>query len=275
MNNLFILPFDHRSSFARDTVGTEYPVNIKTAKELKKLKRAIFNGFLLARKQYSKPEEMAILVDEEFGKDVLRLADKMDITTAQTVEKSGQNIFTLEYSYGFRGHLKKYDAEFAKVLIHFDPKDKKENKIQNERLLKIQNFCKANEIDFLLEILVGKKNKIKNIKTAIRSLKRAGIHPDVWKLEGILSQKAWKEIRKLTGAPIVVLGHGANKKQVAKWIEVAAKSGAVHGMAIGRTIFLKPIQDYQKKKIDKKTASERIAKNYLYFIKLWNKNQKS
>ncbi|MBU0613951.1 DUF2090 domain-containing protein [Patescibacteria group bacterium] len=273
MNNLFILPFDHRSSFAKDTINAKYPVSAAQAKKLQSLKRIIFDGFLLARKQYASPEELAILVDEEFGASILKNADKIGIATAQTVEKSGEKIFELEYSTGFRGHLKKYDTEFAKVLIHYFPNDKKATTLQNNRILKIQKFCQANEIEFLLEVLVDGENKSKLIKEAVNSLKKSGVKPDVWKLEGVNSKTAWKQIRKITDAPIVVLGRGADKKQVDEWIKIAAQSGAVHGMAVGRTIFLKPIQDFCKKKIDKKTASERIANNYLHYTKLWNKHK--
>ena len=85
--------------------------------------------------------------------------------------------------------------------------------------------------------------------------------------------KQWKEIYKVAKSDLVILGRGASKAKVEDWIIAAAKSGVVSGFAIGRTIFYKPLEQFKDKKITRKQAVEKIAKNYLYFIKLWEKHE--
>jgi myo-inositol catabolism protein IolC len=46
----------------------------------------------------------------------------------------------------------------------------------------------------------------------------------------------------------------------------------VKGFAIGRTIFLKPLQDLLSGTITEEAAKRTIADNFLHFIKLWEAN---
>ncbi len=70
------------------------------------LKAMIFEAFIKVWARDSAPEELAILIDEEFGSQILKKVKKVGIQFALTVEKSGREIFDFEYGDKFGDHLK-------------------------------------------------------------------------------------------------------------------------------------------------------------------------
>ena len=274
MNHLFFLPFDHRGSFAKKLLGFPYP--LETAAQRNKMismKRVVFDAALLARKKMPDTNELAILVDEEFDGDVLTEAKKKNIITAMTTEKSGVEVFEFQYGNNFGEVLKKRMPAYAKVLIRYNNKDKENNIVQNNRLKKLSEWCRKNNIKFLLEVLLsGKETRLTQMKRMIKSLEEAGVKPHVWKLEGLDKASDWKQIRKLTTADIVILGRGESNAVVKEWILEAAKSGVVRGFAVGRTVFLRPLEEYRDKKITKKEATEKISKNFLSYTRIFEKH---
>ncbi|HAN06583.1 MAG: hypothetical protein UU40_C0021G0018 [Candidatus Uhrbacteria bacterium GW2011_GWD2_41_121] len=275
MDRLFILPFDHRSTFTTNLLGFEYPPKAAAQKKaVKEMKQVVFDAFLLAHNQYEHSEDMAILVDEEFGTSILKEAKDQLIPLIVSVEKSGQLFFQFEYGNAFGSHIKKWDPTYAKALVRFDAKQKQGNEIQNKRLKRLNDFCKTNDQKWLIEpLMTGKGSQFEQMKTGIKQMRKARIDPDVWKVEGLSKPKQWQELYKLAKSDIVVLGRGASKEQVEKWIIAAAKSGVVSGFAIGRTIFFSTLEKLRDKKITRKQAVETIAKNYLSFIRLWERNE--
>lgn len=275
MSKILILPFDHRSTFAKTLLGFEYPTTKSEAKQVTKMKSVVWDGFLLARKYTADKNKLAIMVDEEFGSSIIKKARRMKIPLAVSTEKSGQEIYTFEHGDNFGRQLTKIKPTYAKALVRYNPAQAKVNKTQLARLKKLSNFCQKNKIGFMLEPLVeGKGSKLALMERSMKQMLKAGIKPTLWKLEGLEKASEWKKIDLFTKVDIVVLGRGETKKAVENWITEAAKSGIVDGFAIGRTIFFKPLEEYRDKKIDRKTAVEKIAKNYLHFINLWEKNIK-
>lgn len=273
MERLFVLPFDHRSTFVRDLLKDTYPPKAKVANQVKTLKGIVFEGFLQARRQSKNPSELAILIDEEFGDGIIKTAKKTGIKFAVSVEKSGQAIFTFEYGRSFGTHLKKIRPDFAKALVHYDTTKHEDNQIQLKRLKELSDFCQKQKLGLMMELLTaGPGGKVKQIETVMKEMLAAGIRPTLWKVEGLDRANDWRRLRQLTKMPIIVLGRGESKKFVSNWIALAAKSGQTNGFAIGRTIFYRALEDYLKKKIDRETAVKTIAKNYLNFLALWQKS---
>ncbi len=275
MDRLFILPFDHRSTFAKKLLGFDYPP--KTAarrRKVSEMKKVVFDGFLLARNQYEHSEDMGILVDEEFGASIIREAKDQMITFAMSVEKSGQLFFQFEHGNSFGKHLESKRPTYAKALVRYDLDQKEGNRIQNSRLKRLNDWCDHHDQKWMIEpLMTGKGPQYKQMKKAIAQIRKAGVDPDLWKLEGLTYPKQWQQIYKIAKGDLIVLGRGETKKHVEDWVTAAAKSGVVSGFAIGRTIFFKPLEQLRDKKITRKQAVEKIAKNYLHFIKLWEKHE--
>lgn len=279
---LLILPFDHRSSFLRDILNLSAKPNKKEIEKIKELKEIVFEGFLLAR---NKEKSFGILVDEEYGEEILKEAKKRKIITCLPIEKSGEEILKLNYSKNFENHIDKFSPDFVKILIRYNPLNKKLNQKQLKVLSQIDNFCQKRKYKVILELLVPPTEKelsIENYEKAIRiertieAIKeiKEKINVNIWKLEGF-EKNQWNEVINSInkGSRIIFLGRGEGKKKVVKWMKAAATNKEIIGFAIGRTIFLETLKKYHSNKISKEKAIKIIAANFKYFIDLWRREK--
>jgi myo-inositol catabolism protein IolC len=118
---LYILPFDHRSSFQSKMFGWKSPLSDAQTAEIAGAKQVVYDGFLAALAGGIPREKAGILVDEQFGAAILRDATSKSIITACPAEKSGQDEFDFEYGDDFAGHIEKFDPTFCKVLVRYNP----------------------------------------------------------------------------------------------------------------------------------------------------------
>jgi len=291
---LYFLPFDHRATFIKNLLGFEGKLSVSQKNKVKEMKNLIWQGFLKVWAKRNDKKPLAVLADEEFGNKILRQAKVIGAVIAVTVEKSGQEVFDFEYGKQFGQHLLKYRPDYAKVLIRYNPANKKENEIQRKRLKIINNFCQKKNIGFLLELLVpATKTQLKNYRNkdrydiklrpiltrkAIYELRKAKIEPDIWKLEAMPVGIDWKKLiatiktKNKKDAKIIVLGRAGSRSLVSYWLKVAAPFEDIIGFAVGRTIFFPPLQKFLKKELTKRQAVDLIAKNFEYFIELWERN---
>jgi 5-dehydro-2-deoxygluconokinase len=295
---LFILPFDHRSSFEEKMFGIKTKeLNDFQKKEIIDEKKIIYQAFQKAIFNKIPKEQGAILIDEEYGDEILKDGISKGFNVCLTTEKSGQEEFDFEYGNNFKEHIEKYKPKFVKALVRYNPEGEREvNKRQEEKLKLLNDYCLGNNYNFLLEILIPPTKKqlekvneslleyeetIKPELTtkAISALKNSGINPDVFKLEGMNKSKDYKrvvlEIEKDGGenVGVVVLGRGEKQELVEKWIIEAAGVKGVIGFAIGRTIFWQPLVEYRNKKITRNEAIDKINNNYQYFYQLFIDNK--
>ncbi|OGH21433.1 MAG: hypothetical protein A2958_01780 [Candidatus Levybacteria bacterium RIFCSPLOWO2_01_FULL_38_13] len=291
---LFILPFDHRSSFEKGMFGVEEQgLTPEIIEKIKEEKQIIYAGFKKAVSEKIPKGLAAILVDEQFGDEILKNAIKESYVTLLTTEKSGQDEFVFEYGDQFGEHIKKYNPVFAKALVRYNPEDKQDLKNrQRASLKKLSDFCHSNDYKFLLEVLIealenqllrvngNKKRYDKELRPhlaveVVKELQEEAIEPDVWKMEGMETEEDYKALvnqartngRK--GVGVVVLGRGAEKEEVEKWIVNGAKVEGVIGFAVGRTIFWNPLADFTNGKTTEDDAVDRISKNYEYYCDLF------
>lgn len=284
MNKLYILPFDHRSSFSKIILGTETP-DKEQKQKLKEFKKIIFTGLLYSLQQKSDKKNYSILVDEEYGQDVIESAKKNKIQICLPVEKSGKDFLIFDYGKNFREHILKFNPDFVKVLIRYNTDNVKQNIKQLSVLAELKEFCLKNKLKTIVELLVpptkndlalpeGRDNfeKIRPQKTisSIREIKTV-LKPSIWKLEG-LDKNTWPEVIKETrGSKIILLGRGENDSRVRKWLKDASSFDSVIGFAIGRTIFIDSIKRYNEGSITSEQASKLISKKFLSFVAIWEK----
>jgi len=295
---LYVLPFDHRSSFAKTLLELGYPTKPADKNEVARYKKIVYDAFQVAQKRHRHCECLGLLVDEEFGSEILKKAKKAEQNFAVSTEKSGQQVYRFEFGTHFKKHIEKYDPIFAKALIRYNPANKKDNETQNKRLKQLNDYLDKAGVKFMLEPLIipteaelkkAKGNKRIFDKTkrpalmikTIKELHAAGVEPDVWKIEAMDKRSDWNKVikairdtRQRRHVGIIVLGRGEDKKVVDGWLKLAAKTGKINGFAVGRTVFFKPLADYRDGKIKRQQAVDRIANNYTRLIKNWEKNRK-
>ncbi len=293
--DLFIMPFDHRGSFLEKLFGIKgREPTAEETKEVASYKRIVYEGFQKALKLGVPKDKAGILVDEQFGTEILRDAASQGLITATPAEKSGQDEFDFEYADEFGAHINKMNPSFVKVLVRYNPEgDAEMNHRQSLRLKLLSEYCHATNRKFMFELLVpATKEQLakcggntaqydKDMRPALmvgamQELQNAGIEADVWKLEGIETFEDSKKVAAQAKAGahrqnvgVIVLGRGENAEKVKQWLTTAAKVPGLIGFAVGRTIFWEPLKAVKEGKMTREQASDQICKNYKGFCDLW------
>jgi myo-inositol catabolism protein IolC len=296
---LYLLPFDHRHSYVTGMFKFEAPLTQAEHDRVANSKEIIYEGFRQALAGGLEKEHAGILVDEEFGARILRDATKNGYLTALSIEKSGSDEFEFEYGEAFAQHIEAFDPTFAKVLVRYNPEDDAAlNRRQRTRLKRLSDYCQTAGQLFMFELLVpatkAQMDRVQENKNVydlrvrpelmvrtICDLQDAGIEPDIWKIEGLdrredcerILETARRDGRHDVGC--IVLGRGADEKQVVGWLETAASVPGFIGFAVGRTTFWDAVADFETRKATRQQAASRIAKRYREWVNVFERAQPS
>src|SRR4051795_8129608 len=129
---LYILAFDHRGSFQKKMFGIEGDPTPEETDTISDAKKLIYEGMELAVERGVDAQATGVLVDEQFGSDIPKLAKGHGLKLAMPVEKSGQEEFDFQYDADFGKHIEQFDPDFNKVLVRLNPEGDEE---MNERQL--------------------------------------------------------------------------------------------------------------------------------------------
>ena len=144
--SLFILAFDHRGSFQKKFFGITGEPDADQTATIADAKRVIYEGFVEAIEGGAPRDAAGILVDEQFGADIVREAKAAGFQFAMPVEKSGQNEFDFQYGSDFGKHIEEFDPTFNKVLVRYNPEgDQDMNHRQALRLKELGDWLHAND----------------------------------------------------------------------------------------------------------------------------------
>ena len=291
-DRLFILAFDHRGSFQSKWFGIggeptdEETMRIADGKEL------IFEGLELALSRGVHAATAGGLVDEQFGAPK-RIPDRIKaagMKLAMPVEKSGQAEFDFEYREKFGDHIERFDPDFVKVLVRFNPESDPElNRRQADRLARLSDWLAEHGRSILFELLVpaeeeqlasvgGDKDRYDAevrpalMVGAIGELQDAGVEPVVWKIEGLDRSEDCERVVSQCRAGgrdqvvCVVLGRGASRAKVENWLTSGAGVDGYIGFAIGRSIWGDPLAGFLAGDLERQQAAGQIADNYVHFV---------
>jgi 5-dehydro-2-deoxygluconokinase len=251
------------------------------------MKKVIYDGFKAALAAGVPEKKAGILVDEQFGAEILRDAAKSGYVTACTVEKSVHDEFDFEYGDDFVTHILAFQPAFAKVMVRYNPEgDSAMNRRQAERLKRLSDSLHSSgRPRFMFELLVpalpeqlerfrgNKKDYDRELRPelmarAITALQDAGIEPDVWKIEGIDRTEDCARVvaavrrggRDRVGC--IVLGRREDDTKVQQWLKTAAAVPDFIGFAVGRTSFWAPLTDWKDGGVAREAAVGEIARRY-------------
>ena len=291
--SLYILAFDHRGSFQKKFFGITGEPNAEEAERISDAKSVIFEGFQKAIDDGAPKDAGGILVDEQFGADIVRRAKKEGYLFAMPVEKSGQDEFDFQYGDDFGAHIEEFDPTFSKVLVRYNVEgDQGMNERQAGRLKQLGEWLHDNSRKFLFELLVpaeqshldgvdgdadryDKEVRPELMRRAIEELHERGVEPDIWKIEGIDQREDCEgistEVRKdgRDGVACVVLGRGADDAAVEHWLKTGAGIPGYIGFAIGRTIWWNPLKAFVDGEKERYAAVSQIADNYRHMIEVY------
>jgi myo-inositol catabolism protein IolC len=292
--DMYVLPFDHRASFAKGLFGEENPSPEIIAK-VSEYKEVIYSAIFKAQEKAGlSTETLSVLVDEIYGSQILRDAAEKGIAILQTVEKSGQEEFGFEFGEDFGAHLLEYKATFAKALVRYNPEgDKEMNKRQVAKLKQLSDFCHENGIKLLIEPLIpateSQLEKLDGDKHVydrdirpnlavqmVSEMQNGGVECDVWKIEGFERTESYEAFvaqacntseRKDVGT--IILGRGETSEKVTEWINAGKLVPGVIGFAVGRTVFWESLVQLKNEEISKEQAIDQISDNFVKFITLF------
>ena len=290
---LYILPFDHRSSFEKGLYGWTGALSQEQTDKIARTKDVIYDGFKVALRKGVKQENAGILVDVQFGKRILRDCAKNGYITCLPAEKSGQAEFQFESGDHYPSIIEDYNPTFVKTLVRYNPEDDEQlNRRQAGRLRELGNYLHRHGRYFMFELLVpatveqmerlegdhahyDRELRPSLMMGAMKELQSAGVEPDVWKIEGLdaredcvkVAEEARRDGRDHVGC--ILLGRGSNPQAVIEWLKKAAGVPGFIGFAVGRTTFWDPIVAYRDGKATREQAAEQIADNYIAWVNVF------
>jgi myo-inositol catabolism protein IolC len=292
---LYILAFDHRGSFQKKMFGIEGDPSPEETETISDAKKLIFEGMEQAVQRGVDASATGVLVDEQFGGDIPQLAREHGLRLAMPVEKSGQDEFDFEYGDDFGRHISQHDPDFSKVLVRYNPDgDAEMNRRQLERLKRLADWLHDNDRKFLFELLVpAEESQLESVggdtdrydaelrpelmRRAIEDIQSHGIEVDVWKIEGVDDREDAEMLARQTrsgegreNVKAVLLGRGASEEKVDHWLKQAAPVEGFIGFAIGRSIWWDALKGFLGGDLDRSAASEKVADNYLRFVKVYD-----
>src|SRR6185312_512010 len=152
---LYILAFDHRGSFQKKFFGIQGEPDDEQTAIIADAKHLIFEGMLQAVGAGADPAVTGVLVDEQFGSTVPEEAHERGLKLAMPAERSGQNMFDFQYGDDFGEHIERFDPDFTKVLVRYNPEgDAQENREQLGKLRRLSDWLHSKQRKFLFELLV-------------------------------------------------------------------------------------------------------------------------
>ena len=295
MTPLYILAFDHRSSFSRDLLGIGRTPTPFEARRVSDIKNVVYEGFQAALLNGVDRASAGLLVDEQYGARIARSARAEGVVLAMPVEQSGRAEFGFEFGDDFGSHIENFDPTYAKVLVRYNPEgDAAANRRQAERLCVLSDWLHERGRRLLFELLVpaedaqlgrvdGSRERYdvelrpSLVVETIRELQDAGVEPHLWKIEGLDRREDCERVAGQARAggrddvACIVLGRGADQARVVHWIEQAAPVPAFVGFAVGRTLWWNELVAYVADEITRDEAAARIAANYHRMVEVWRR----
>jgi myo-inositol catabolism protein IolC len=303
---LYILAFDHRGSFQKKFFGIEGEPTAEQTATIADAKHLIFEGMLQAVGEGVDTSTCGVLTDEQFGGTVPEEARARGLTLAMPAERSGQNVFDFEYGEDFAAHIERFDPDFTKVLVRYNPGgDQEANRDQLAKLKRLSDWIHGPGSErpgggrrrFLFELLVpAEEEQLQAVggeldryeaelrpelmRRAIAENQAAGVEVDVWKIEGVEQRSDCEMLAAQArsggrdGVVCVLLGRGADDAKVDHWLRQAAPVKGFVGFAIGRSIWWDPLKAYLEEALDRAAAAQRIGDNYLRFRRVYDEAQR-
>lgn len=271
---MHVFAFDHRMQL--ETVCDELGVD-----------RGRIDGFKLlclqaAQRVAAGRPGYGILCDSRVGRTALHAAAGSGLWIGRPVEYPGSRPLRLEDEVepDFGSALREWPLEHVvKVLCFCHPDDSAEMRAgQEATVARLFRACRANRLEFLLEIIPSKVGPVTDTTSAeiIQRFYDIGIHPDWWKLEPMKTDAGWRNACEAITRNdphtrgIVVLGLEAPIEELAASFEVAARQDLVKGFAVGRTILAEAGRGWLAGSMTDEEAIANMAVKYERLCLLWD-----
>jgi len=273
---LKVLAFDHRGQFEKTC-----KLQGIASSQISEFKNLVFEGFKRVNAENC-GESLALLVDPQFGGDILQESAYGDYHVGTPIERSGS--FPVEWLT--EKNLYEYLVQcpstwFVKVLWNFHPHLETEKKREQLALLqKLQSVCDALERRLMLEMILpeGLSKNGEMLALAIEEVYAHQLFPYWWKISPTDTQAEWEQVTSTLDrydpeAGVIVLGNNAPLAQFEKWFRIVRSTPHACGFAIGRSIFWEPWLEFASGSMEAQAVPARIAERYQQMIDLWRHSE--
>jgi myo-inositol catabolism protein IolC len=283
----YVLAIDHRASFrkwAKHCLGLEAP-----AATLRHLKLLVADSLPMVIAAGRGPEELAILADTEYGTAAIARAHEAGVRVVVPAERSGLPEFIFEHGDDFAAAITASGADVVKALVRYNPSSRGDRNARSRAGLRLlAEWCEKVDMPLMLELLVppeaadlddsghshpdfDHQRRLPLTLSAVSELREAGMRPQWWKLEGQFDPSAFSELARSTGAAdgettCLVLGRGAGEPQLLEWIDMAAGTVGFSGFAVGRSLWMGPLEEVLQERLSAEEATWQIGQEYLRLI---------
>lgn len=287
---LLVLALDQRGSFAKLFGTEEASASEEDVARMRAAKTLVYRGVAEVAAAVE-GAQVGVLTDEEYGAEVLGRARADGRVVAYPVEKSGQQLFDLEFGDETAEHVERWDPDYVKVLVRMNPDDDADDtRGQLDRLRALSEELHGSGRPFLLELLVPASEaqlaSVGGDSTAydrdlrpglaaqvIHAVQDAGVEPTLWKIEGLETTEAAEQVvaaakRGERDADCIVLGRDAPQETLDHWLRVAAPVPGFVGFAVGRSIWKEPLEQYLADD-DEARLLEVVGQNYLHYVRTY------
>jgi myo-inositol catabolism protein IolC len=289
----YILSFDQR----RSPLGVSVPEEMLTPEQMGAIESAksqialakyiIYDGFRAALAAGVPQSKAGVLVDEQFGADILRDAVARGYHTAYPIEKVRHDEFDFEYGEEFTKHIEDFQPTFCHAQVRYRPEGNQDRR-QSDRLKILSDYLHGTGRQrtlFMLELLVpaekvqlGRINESKStdeseihsrlVVQAVHELQDAGVEPDVWTIAGMNCRDDYEKVvvaarcngRDKIGC--IIVDEGQNAKSVRESLMTGASVPGIMGFAVGPSIFAEPLTHWGARRTVHKAAATEIAQRY-------------
>jgi len=221
-----------------------------------------------------------ILCDSRLGQEALFQSTDTNLWIGRPVELPGSRPLELEIGPDFGTALSEWPVNHVvKVLCFYHPDDEEGlRREQEETIVRLADAARANNLEFLLEIISSKAGPCDDDVSAriVRRFYEIGVYPDWWKLEPMKSDKAWENTCAAVSENdpwcrgILVLGLDAPQAHLRASFQAAAKCALVKGFAVGRTIFGETASAWFAGKLSDEGAVGQMADRFTKLCQVWD-----
>ncbi|MBI2414622.1 DUF2090 domain-containing protein [candidate division WWE3 bacterium] len=253
---ILMLALDHRGSFMK-SIDPANPDRVTKEKAIQ-VKSEIISGVYDLMS--------GTLIDKEIGLPAYKsLHDSLKpfllpIEETGYTDEGGERVTKLKYTIS---ELEEAGAEGVKLLIYCHPDAKTRNK-QIETAGAVMEMAKEKDLPYFLELVTyNHKEDEFLILACVEQYIKAGVLPDVFKLEYPGSQEDSNQVTKLlNGIPWILLTKGDSFDNFANHLEIATSAGCV-GFLAGRSLWQEGVpmaDDNARRLFFNTTARDRFEK---------------
>ena len=292
---LYILAFDHRGSFQKKMFGIEGDPTPEQTETISDAKQLIFEGMLEATQRGAEAGAPACSSTSSSAPTSRPVHTTQGLKLAMPVEKSGQNEFDFEYGDDFGAHIEKFNPDFSKVLVRYNPEDTDEdmNERQLGRLKRLSDWLHDERPQVPVRaagaghrraarVVDGNTDRYdaelrpELMRRAIEAIQNAGIEVDVWKIEGVDERddaadagRAGPRRRGARGRQV----RAARSRRLDREGRPLARAGrpgrGLHRLRDRPLDLVGRAQGLPRQTLEREAAASQIADNYLHFVQVY------